>query len=88
MDNRNTNGSNWHKWDLHMHSTASDGKATPSELIEEAVSKGLSVIALTDHHSVDNIDETKRIGKEKGIVVIPGIEFRTEYGQKSVRYVE
>ena len=48
-------GSEWRKWDLHIHSTASDGTATPAEIIEEAKSKGLSVIALTDHHSVSNM---------------------------------
>lgn len=39
-------GSEWRKWDLHIHSTASDGTATPAEIIEEAKSKGLSVIVV------------------------------------------
>jgi predicted metal-dependent phosphoesterase TrpH len=66
-------GSEWRKWDLHIHSTASDGTATPAEIIEEAKSKGLSVIALTDHHSVSNIDEIKLLGNKEGITVISGI---------------
>ena len=73
-------GSEWRKWDLHIHSNASDGSSTPNDIIEEAKKKGLSVIALTDHHAISNIDETKRLGKENGITVISGIEFRTEYG--------
>ena len=74
----NSKGSIWRKWDLHLHSTASDGKCTPEELVDESVAKGIKVIALTDHHTVNNIDKIKRLGKEKGLGVIAGIEFRTE----------
>ena len=84
---KNSSGSNWAKWDLHIHSNASDGKGTPSEIISKAKERQLSVIALTDHHSVENIDETKKLGKENGITVIAGIEFRTEYGKKSVHMI-
>ena len=80
-------GSEWRKWDLHVHSTASDGKLSPREVIELAKNEGLSVIALTDHHTVRNIDEAKHIGAENGITVISGIEFRTEYGAKSVHII-
>lgn len=83
----NSKGSIWRKWDLHLHSTASDGKCTPEELVDESVAKGIKVIALTDHHTVNNIDKIKRLGKEKGLGVIAGIEFRTEYGQKSVHMI-
>ncbi|WP_304721872.1 TrlF family AAA-like ATPase [uncultured Alistipes sp.] len=80
-------GSEWRRWDLHIHSNASDGTAIPAEIIEEAQSKKLAVIALTDHHTVKNIDEIKRLGHDAGIVVISGIEFRTEYGSKSVHMI-
>lgn len=80
-------GSEWRKWDLHVHSNASDGNSTPSDIIAKAKEKGLSVIALTDHHTFSNIDETKKLGAENGITVISGIEFRTEYGQKSVHII-
>lgn len=73
-------GSEWRKWDLHMHSTASDGTLTPNQIIDIAEKEGLSVIAITDHHTVRNVDEAKRLGKERGITVISGVEFRTEYG--------
>lgn len=87
MEIQNSRGSVWRKWDLHLHSNASDGKSTPQELVEAAVKQNISVIALTDHHTVNNLDEIKRIGKAKGISVISGIEFRTEYGQKSVHMI-
>ena len=83
-------GSEWRKWDLHIHSNASDGSSSPKEIIEEAKRKGLSVIALTDHHTVDNIDEIKRIAdlpENVDINVISGIEFRSEYGAKSVHFI-
>ncbi|WP_369691834.1 TrlF family AAA-like ATPase [Selenomonas ruminantium] len=56
-------------------------------MIDEAVNKGISVIALTDHHTVSNIDEIKKYAASKNIVVISGIEFRTEYGAKSVHMI-
>lgn len=87
MENINTEGSIWRKWDLHIHSNASDGKGTSREIIDKAIEQGLAVIALTDHHTVKNIDEIKELGKEKGVVVISGIEFRTEYGNKSVHMI-
>ena len=87
MQSINYAGSDWKKWDLHIHSNASDGKGTPEEIINKAVERGISVIAITDHHTVKNLDEIKRLGKEKNITVISGIEFRTEFGAKSVHMI-
>lgn len=87
MSNEYKRGSEWCKWDLHIHSTASDGDGTPKEIIEKAKEKGIAVIALTDHHTSKNIDESKTEGLKEGIMVISGIEFRTEYGNKSVHMI-
>lgn len=87
MEHKYNKGSEWRKWDLHIHSNASDGKMTPEEIIDESIKKGLSVIALTDHHTAKNIDIIKSISDKKGIKVISGIEFRTEYGSKSVHMI-
>ena len=65
--------------DLHMHSTASDGTLTPTELVEEAKKVGLKVMALTDHDTVDGVLEAKKRAVELGIEFICGIEFSTEY---------
>ena len=43
--------------DLHLHSTASDGTLTPTELVHAALNKGLEVIALTDHDTTDGVEE-------------------------------
>lgn len=63
------------KIDLHTHSTCSDGTLTPTELVRHAKEKGISLIALTDHDSVDGIDEAAKAAAEIGIDFIPGIEF-------------
>lgn len=82
-----TIGSIWNLWDLHNHTDASDGKMTCEQLVDNAIAKGIKCIAITDHHTAKNVDEAKRIGKDKGLHVIAGIEFRTEYGQKSVHII-
>ena len=87
MENHYSKGAEWRKWDLHIHSNASDGSSSPEEIIQEAKNKGLSVIALTDHHTARNIDAIKIEAKNHAIEIISGIEFRTEYGNKSVHLI-
>ena len=70
--------------DLHAHSTASDGTLTPSELALYAKSKGLSAIALTDHDTIDGIEECQQKGLEIGVMVIPGIEFSADFYGKEL----
>lgn len=70
--------------DLHMHSTASDGTLTPTELVEEAKKSGLKIMALTDHDTVDGIKEARVKAQEKDIEFICGIEFSTEYNEREV----
>lgn len=67
--------------DLHAHTTASDGSMTPTELVAYAKSKGLNALAVTDHDTVDGIDEALQQGKKLGITVVPGAEFSSSlYG--------
>ncbi len=79
--------------DLHTHSTKSDGSFTPTELVDYAVAKGLSAVALTDHDTVDGLDEAvshARTLAQAGYPsteVVPGIEFSTEYEKKDVHVV-
>jgi len=60
--------------DLHTHSTASDGLLTPSQLIESAREKGLSVIAITDHDTVAGLNEARHAAVASGIRLVSGIE--------------
>ena len=63
-------GSTWNLWDLHIHTNASDGKGTCQEILEVVKSKGISCIAVTDHHTIDNIEEMKNhILNETGIEI-------------------
>lgn len=72
--------------DLHVHSTKSDGTFSPKELVDYAVKKGLRAFALTDHDTVDGLDEAMEYARELENVpeVIPGIEFSTEYQGRDV----
>ncbi len=65
--------------DLHVHSKMSDGTLTPTEVVKLAYEKGLSAIALTDHDTVDGVEEAINAGKEYGVEVIPGVELSAEY---------
>lgn len=65
--------------DLHTHSTASDGSLAPSELVEYASEKGISVLALTDHDTVLGLDEAAKTAKERNIIFVPGIEISIEW---------
>ncbi len=60
--------------DLHLHSTASDGQYTPSELVAMAIERRLLAIAITDHDTTDGIDEALEAARGTGLEVIPGVE--------------
>lgn len=72
------------KADLHMHSVYSDGTKEVKELMERAKLKGLDIVALTDHDSVEGVSEAIKYAKELGIRVIPGLELSTYYNNESV----
>ncbi|MDE7223910.1 MAG: PHP domain-containing protein, partial [Acetatifactor sp.] len=79
--------------DLHVHSTRSDGTYTPTQLVDYAMEKGLSAFALTDHDSVDGLDEAigyaRQLHQQFSSVpeVIPGIELSSEYQGQDVHIV-
>jgi len=60
---------------------------TPKELVDYAVSKGLKAMALTDHDTVDGIDEIMEYAKDKPVEIIPGIEYSTQYNERDVHIV-
>jgi len=65
--------------DLHLHSNASDGKFSPAEIVRKSAEAGLTVIALTDHDTVDGIESALEAGKSfPGLTVIPGVEINTD----------
>jgi 3',5'-nucleoside bisphosphate phosphatase len=67
------------KADLHIHSTASDGKYTPAEIVKKAAERGLSVISLTDHDTYSGYFEARAAGVDSGVHVIAGTEITSDY---------
>jgi len=65
--------------DLHTHSTASDGTLSPSELVRHALEKNIQAIALTDHDTVEGLEEALAEGISCGVEVVPGIEISALY---------
>lgn len=70
--------------DFHIHSTASDGDLSPSEIIIFAKERGIDTIALADHNSTDGIYEAAVAGRYYGVAVIPAVELSTRYKSESI----
>jgi len=73
--------------DLHTHTTASDGRLTPRQLIDHAGEVGLCAVAVTDHDTVDGIAEARRYACEVGMPFIPGIEISAEYSATGTMHI-
>lgn len=72
--------------DLHAHTKASDGELTSEELIDLAISKGITTLAITDHDTLDGLESGIKYSKNKKIFVIPGIELEAtmKHGQMHI----
>jgi len=73
------------KVDLHIHSTTSDGRLSPADIVCHSAERGLSVIAITDHDTIDGVASALIAAKAlPGLKVIPGIELSTDIPQGEV----
>ncbi|MGM9567472.1 MAG: PHP domain-containing protein [Clostridia bacterium] len=72
------------KYDLHVHSTYSDGVKTPMHLGEEAVEAGLGGFALTDHDTIAGWEEIPSVERTYPVTVFPGVELSTEWEGRDV----
>lgn len=70
--------------DLHLHSTVSDGRLRPAELVRLAAESGVKTMALTDHDSTDGVEEAEAVGLALGVRIIPGIELSTDVPGASI----
>ena len=70
--------------DLHVHTTASDGALTPTQLVEEAAKAGLAAVAICDHDTIDGIGEAISAGAQIGMEIVPGLELSVKYDKYSV----
>jgi hypothetical protein len=65
--------------DLHLHTTISDGRLTPKELIELLVERGICVAAITDHDITDGLEEAWETAQAyPHLTIIPGVELSTD----------
>ncbi len=71
--------------DLHVHTTASDGRFRPKEIVSRAARQGLRAIAITDHDTVDGVPEALKAARSyPGLRVIPGVELSTDFARAEV----
>ena len=73
--------------DLHVHSNRSDGTLSPTELVDYAIKKGLNAIALTDHDTIDGLEEAMEHAAGTTLEIIPGIELSTDERGQEVHVV-
>lgn len=77
--------------DLHNHTTASDGEYTPTELVFKAADLGLTAVGVTDHDTLNGLDEALAAGDEADILVVPGVEvslrFKRPYFVGTLHYL-
>ncbi len=62
------------RFDLQSHSTRSDGALEPAAVVAAAADAGVQLLALTDHDTVDGVQEAQRAGSERGVRVVPAVE--------------
>ncbi|MBT4835760.1 MAG: PHP domain-containing protein [Methylococcales bacterium] len=74
-------------YDLHTHSTASDGTLTPTELVDLATEKGIEVLALTDHDTLDGYVEAKKQADNNKISLISGVEISISWNKRTIHMV-
>ncbi len=74
-------------FDLHAHSTASDGTLTPRELICRAQAGGVEVMALTDHDTLEGVAEAADAAREVGIGFVPGVEISVTWQSLTIHIV-
>jgi 3',5'-nucleoside bisphosphate phosphatase len=60
--------------DLHLHTTASDGRLSPGELADQAAVAGLRVMAVTDHDTTAAVEDVQTLARARGIEAVSGIE--------------
>ncbi|PHV72229.1 histidinol phosphatase [Sporanaerobium hydrogeniformans] len=73
--------------DLHTHTKMSDGTSEPKEIIKQAVLNNVEVVAITDHDTLDALEEAGQEAKAQGICFIPGIELTCPYGEGRLLHI-
>jgi len=86
-------GSEWRKWDLHLHTPSSydykNKSITNQEIVNKLIENNIAVVAITDHHIIDinRIKELQSLGKDK-VTILPGIEFLSDArGKQPIHFI-
>lgn len=74
-------------YDLHSHSTASDGALSPEDLIARAIVQGVNVLALTDHDGTEGIAAAQQASQNTELTLIPGVEISVTWGGGTVHII-
>lgn len=74
-------------YDMHAHSTASDGTLSPTELMRRAHAAGVEVMALTDHDTLAGLPEAAAAARELGLGFVPGVEVSVTWEGMTVHIV-
>ena len=74
-------------YDLHCHSSISDGTLSPTALVERAVGRGVKVLALTDHDDMAGLDEARSVAAKHGMSFINGVEVSVSWRSHTVHIV-
>lgn len=75
------------KFDLHCHSTYSDGVLRPDELVRRAACCGVSVLALTDHDETKGVAEAQRLAAGEGVEIVNGVEISVTWNGQTLHIV-
>ena len=70
--------------DLHMHTTASDGRSTPEDLVQRAYAKGIRTMSVTDHDTMAGVSRAAAAAAKLDMTFVPGIEITSVHGGKDV----
>lgn len=70
--------------DLHIHTNVSDGTNTPKELIDDAINEGIELMAVTDHDTTANVEDTKELALDNGIAFLTGVEITSTYNYEDL----
>lgn len=74
-------------YDLHCHSTASDGLLAPADLVGRAAANGVEILALTDHDEIAGLAEARARAREIGLRFIDGVEVSVSWGGLTIHIV-
>jgi 3',5'-nucleoside bisphosphate phosphatase len=75
------------RYDLHCHSTRSDGLLAPADVVRRAVARGVDVLALTDHDETAGLDEARAAAAEAGVALVTGAELSVSWEDITIHVV-